>query len=52
MLLPAAVLSSFKTKYKTPSDVKWEKAQQEGKPSYKATWKIDGKKIKKSLLKT
>ena len=44
--MPAAVLSSFKTKYKDASDVKWEKAQEDGKPSYKAKWKIDGKKIK------
>jgi len=44
--LPAAVLASFKTKYKNAADVKWEKAQEEGKPSYKAKWKIDGKKIK------
>ncbi len=44
--VPASVLSTFKTKYKNPSDVKWEKAQEDGKPSYKAKWKIDGKKIK------
>ncbi len=44
--VPAAVLSTFKTRYKDATNAKWEKAQEEGKPSYKAKWKIDGKKIK------
>lgn len=32
--VPPVVLASFKTKYKNAFDVKWEKAQEDLKPSY------------------
>ena len=44
--VPAAVISTFKAKYPNASNVNWEKATEKGKPSFKAKWQIDGKKMK------
>ena len=44
--VPASVQSAFSTKYSTASDVKWEDAHEDTIKTYKAKFKIDGKKMK------
>lgn len=44
--VPSSVITTFKSKYPKAVNVIWEKATEDGKPSYKAKWLIDGKKIK------
>jgi len=44
--VPAPVQSAFSTKYSTASDVKWEDAHEDTTQTYKAKFKIDGKKMK------
>jgi curli biogenesis system outer membrane secretion channel CsgG len=44
--VPSSVINTFNGKYPKAVNVTWEKATEDGKPSYKAKWKIDGKKIK------
>lgn len=40
--IPAAVVSSFNTKYSGATDVEWKDSKEDGKPSYKAKFKING----------
>ncbi len=42
----SSVITTFKGKYPNAANVNWEKATEDGKPSYKAKWQVDGKKIK------
>ncbi len=44
--VPSSVSNTFKSKYPNAINVIWEKATEDGKPSYKAKWQTDGKKIK------
>ncbi|HEX7902256.1 MAG TPA: hypothetical protein VF487_00155 [Chitinophagaceae bacterium] len=44
--VPAPVQSAFSAKYSTAADVKWEEAHENNKPTYKAKFTVDGKKMK------
>ena len=44
--VPAAVQTSFSTKYATATDIVWEDAHEIDKQSYKAKFTINGKKMK------
>ena len=44
--VPAAVISAFNAKFPGATDVEWKHAKEDGKPSYKAKYKINGKKVK------
>ena len=44
--VPSSVQSAFSTKYSTASEVKWEDAHEDTISTYKAKFKLDGKKMK------
>lgn len=44
--VPATVKTAFSAKYSTATDVKWEDAHEDSIQTYKAKFKIDGKKMK------
>ncbi|MEJ7828027.1 MAG: hypothetical protein WKF91_07525 [Segetibacter sp.] len=44
--VPAAVATSFKAKYPNATDVEWKSAKEDGDRTYKAKYKVEGKKIK------
>ena len=44
--VPASVQSAFSAKYSTATDVKWEDAHEDTVKTYKAKFKLDGKKMK------
>ncbi len=44
--VPAAVVAAFKAKYPTATNVEWETAKENDKPSYKAKWKNGDAKMK------
>ncbi len=44
--VPSSVINTFKSKYPTAENVNWEKATEEGNPSYKAKFQMNDKKIK------
>lgn len=44
--VPDPVKSAFSAKYTNASDVNWEDAHEDDKQTYKAKFKVDGKKMK------
>lgn len=43
--VPPSVKAAFSAKYSTATDVKWENAQEDSIQTYKAKFKVDGKKM-------